>query len=102
MTDGTTKFLNGVLFVQWMVSERLRVATVTRVIDSEMAGRAPIHAVEFRKKDLVDLNWDSFGQFTLLRRRGAPDLLLDVFVLVILPLAILVSEVCEHDQTAYQ
>jgi hypothetical protein len=44
----------------------------------------------------------SFGQRTLLRRRCAPKLLLNVLALVILPLALLVSIVSEYDQTADQ
>jgi hypothetical protein len=99
MTNGATESLNRVLFVQRMVGEGLRVAAVTRVIYRQMAARAPIYAVEIREKDLADLNRYSFGQRTLLRARGAPDFLFDIFALVILPLAVLVSVVGEHDQT---
>jgi hypothetical protein len=99
MTYGATELLIRVLFVQRMVGQGLRVATVTRVIDSQMAGRASIYAIEVREKDLADLNWYSFGQRTLLRRRGATDFFLGVFALVIFPLAILVFVVSEHDQT---
>jgi hypothetical protein len=99
MTNSAAELLNRVLFVQRMVGQRLRVTTVTRVIDSKMTGRASIHAVEVREKDLVDLNWYSFGQRMLLRVRRATEFFLDVFSLVIFPLAVLVFIVSEHDQT---
>ena len=57
MADGAAEFLERVLFVQRMVGQRLRVAAVARVLHSEMAGRAAVHAVEFRQKNLPDLNW---------------------------------------------
>jgi hypothetical protein len=99
MTNGATELLNRVLFVQRMVGQRLRVATVTRVIDSKMAGRASIHAVEVREKDLADLNWYCFGQRTLLRVRRPTEFFLDVFALVFFPLAVLVFIVSEYNQT---
>jgi hypothetical protein len=102
MAYGATESLNGMLLVQRMVGERLRVATVTWVIYSEMAGRAAVDAVEVREKDLADLDRYSFGQRTLLRRRCTPKLLLNVLVLVILPLALLIPIVPECDQTADQ
>jgi hypothetical protein len=102
MAHGATESLNRMLFVQRMVSERLRVATVTRVIHSEMAGRAAVHAVEVREKNLADLDRYSFGQRTLLRCGCAPELRLNILALVILPLALLISIVCEYDQTADQ
>ena len=45
MTNGAAKSLNRMLFVQRVVGEGLRVATVTWVIYSEMAGRAAVHTV---------------------------------------------------------
>src|SRR6516164_2476766 len=97
MAHSATESLNRMLFVQRMVSERLRVATVTRVIYSEMAGRAAVHAVEVREKNLADLDRYAFGHRTLLRRGCAAKLLLNVLALVVLPLALLISMVGEHD-----
>src|SRR6516225_2875296 len=102
MAYGATESLNGMLFMQRMVGEGLRVATVTRVIYSKMAGRAAVHPVEIRQKDLTDLDRYSFGQRTLLRRGCAPELLLNVLTLVILPFALLIFKVAQHDQTADQ
>src|SRR6516225_2144975 len=102
MAYGATESLNGMLFMQRMVGEGLRVATVTRVIYSEMTGRATVHAVEVREKDLADLDRYAFGQRTLLRRGCAAKLLLNVLALVVLPLALLISMVGEHDQAADQ
>ena len=100
MAYGATESLNRKLFVQRMVGEWLRVATVTWVIYSEMTGRAAVHAVEVREKDLPDLDRYSFGQRTLLRCGCAAELLLNVLALVVLPLALFISMVCEYDQTA--
>src|ERR1022692_734127 len=102
MADGATETFEGMLLVQRMVGERLRVTAVARVIHSKMARRAAIHSVEVGEQNLPDLYRRLFGQRPLLRRRGAVDFFLDEFALVILPLAVLVPVITNDDQDADQ
>ena len=75
MADGATESLEGVLLVQRMVAQRLRVTAVAGVFHRQMAGGAAVHPVEVGQDDLADFNGDAFGQQPLLaawRRGGFP------------------------------
>src|ERR1700690_2806225 len=65
-----------------------------------MAGRATVHAVEFRQNDLADLYRYALGERPLLGRDGAANFFPDEFALKILPLTKLVLVVAADNQAA--
>ncbi len=102
VADGAAELVERVLVMQGVVGERLRVSAVARILDREMASRAPVDAVELGQEDLADLHRRALGQQPLVRRRRAADLLPDEPALVVLPRPVLVAVVAEAHENADQ
>ena len=56
MADRAAKLLEGMLVVLGMVGQRLRDSAVARILNGQMAGRAPVDAVELGQEDLAHLD----------------------------------------------
>src|ERR1019366_1721258 len=71
VADGAAELVERVLVMQGEGGEGLRVSAVARILDREMASRAPVDAVELGQEDLADLHRRALGQQPLVRRRRA-------------------------------
>ena len=99
MANGASEFLERVLRMIRMVSERLVIASVARVFDRQMTSRTAIHPLQTRQDNLLDFNPQGVGKYLLLGRGGAADLLSDVFLLPAFPFSVLVLVVTRQHQS---
>lgn len=99
MTNGASEFLERVLRVIRMISQRLLIASVARVLNSQVTCDTAIHPLQTRQDNLLNFNRLGAGQFLLLRCAGAADLLSDVLLLPAFPFSVLVLVVSRQHQS---
>ena len=99
MADRASEFLERVLRVIGMISQRLLITSVARVLHGQVTSDTPINPLQTRQDNLLDFNPQGVGKYLLLGRGGAADLLSDVFLLPAFPFPVFVLVVARQHQS---